>query len=153
MKTGEAAIIWLPRPVFMYITFRILRNVRGLSWLSVKHYYDALNNISKRLRAKNFVRTDIYEIDSLEQLSQVRKILYADSDCMELNERGRRMYSADLNNYYRFASREEFQIIKDKICLMDVPVPSESVRVVEKNVWKRSDNCASTSNRVCMIYL
>ncbi len=49
------------------------------------------------------------------------------------------MYSAGLNNYNRFTSGEEFQKIKDKICLMDVPVPSKVVRAVKKNVWKRSE--------------
>lgn len=117
---------------------RYLTDVRGLSLSSVKHYYDALNNISRRLRKMNLVQKDIYEIDDLEQLAQIREILYTDPDFIEQNERGRRMYSSGLNNYYRFASGEEFQDLKDKILLLDVPVVPQIAKNVENNVWERS---------------
>ena len=117
---------------------RYLTDIRGLSFSSVKHYFDALNNISRKKKKKGLVQKDIYEIGDLEQLERVREILYADSDFMELNERGKRMYSAGLNNYYRFASGEGFQQAKDKICLLDVPMYPEDIRTVEQNLWKRS---------------
>jgi 5-methylcytosine-specific restriction protein A len=82
---------------------RYLTDVRNLSKSSVKHYFDALNNISRRLKAKKLVQTDIYEIGDLKQLLQIREILFADSDFIELNERGRRMYSAGLNKWRGFS--------------------------------------------------
>lgn len=118
---------------------RYLTDIRGLSRSSVNHYFDALNNISKRLRDKNLVKRDIYEIHDLVQLEQVRDILYADAEFIELNERGRRMYSAGLNNYCRFAAGAGFQEAKDKILLLDVPIESEPSIDVERKVWKRSD--------------
>lgn len=117
---------------------RYLTDVRNLSQSSVKHYFDALNNISKRLKAKNLVQIDIYEIGDLKQLLQVREILYADPDFIELNERGKRMYSAGLNNYCRFASGEGFQEAKDKILLLDIPIDPKEAVTIEQNAWKRS---------------
>ncbi len=117
---------------------RYLTDVRNLSQSSVKHYFDALNNISKRLKAKNLVQTDIYEIGDLKQLLRVRKILYADTDFAELDERGRRMYSAGLNNYCRFASGEGFREAKDKILLLDIPIDPKEAVTVEQSAWKRS---------------
>ncbi len=117
---------------------RYLLNVRGLKQRSVDHYFDALNNISRRLKAMNLVENSIYEIADLERLSMVKEILYADPDFKELNNRGNRMYSVGLNNYYRFASGEGFEIAKEKIVVLDIPVsPAEAV-VVSQEVWKRS---------------
>lgn len=118
---------------------RYLTDVRGLSQSSVRHYFDALNNISRRLKDKNLVKKDIYEIQDLEQLGHVREILYADAEFIELNERGRRMYSAGLNNYYRFASGAGFKEAKDKILLFDIPVEPEKAIIVECKTWKRSN--------------
>lgn len=117
---------------------RYLTDVRGLSQSSVKHYFDALNNISRRLKAKNLIKNDIYEVGDLEELDRLRTILYADQDFVEANERGRRMYSAGLNNYYRFATGEEFRKAKDKIILLDVPVAPKTALNIEHDVWKRS---------------
>lgn len=117
---------------------RYLVNVRGLSQSSVRHYFDALNNISRRLKEKGLVKNDVYEISNLDQLSAAREILCADADFIEANERGRRMYSAGLNNYFRFASGEEFELIRDKVSELDVPVAPEAAVVIEQSVWKRS---------------
>lgn len=117
---------------------RYLMNVRNLKMSSVRHYFDALNNISRRLKDKKLVKRDIYEIGDLKQLLEIREVLFADPDFIELNERGKRMYSAGLNNYCRFASGQEFQKAKEKIIFLDIPVEPESAVVLEKNTWKRS---------------
>lgn len=118
---------------------RYLTDIRGLSRSSVNHYFDALNNISRRLKDKNLVKRDIYEIHDLVQLEQVRDILYADTEFIELNERGRRMYSAGLNNYCRFAAGAGFQEAKDRILLLDIPIEPEEAMSVEQKMWKRSN--------------
>lgn len=117
---------------------RYLTDVRGLSDSSVKHYFDALNNISKRLKAKGLVEQDIYEISDIETLDQVRSVLYEDSDFIALNERGKRMYSSGLNNYYRFAVGEGFHEIKSKMSALDVPIAPEEATIVKQSVYKRS---------------
>ncbi len=45
---------------------RYLQTVRGLTMSSVRHYLDALNNISRRLVSRQLVRNDIYEIMDLD---------------------------------------------------------------------------------------
>ena len=117
---------------------RYLTEVRGLSLSSVKHYLDALNNISKRLQAKGLIKRSIYEISSLERLNYIRDVLFADSDFVAMNERGKRMYSAGLNNYCRFASGADFHETQSRMSALDVPVAAEKAVVTEQIVWKRS---------------
>ncbi len=88
---------------------KYLKEVRGLSDASVNHYFDALNHISRRLKAMDLVQQDIYEIADLDRLYLAREALYADINFMAVNERGKRMYSAGMNNYCRF------QVEKDLI--------------------------------------
>ena len=118
---------------------RYLTEVRGLRRSSVLHYYDALNNISRRLKAKGLVEKDIYEIKDINYLESVKKILYEDPDFIEMNERGRRMYSAGLNNYYRFASGEGLILKKEDVLKMDIPLTPDQPIKVEQTVWKRSN--------------
>lgn len=127
-----------PESILKEYYARYLIDVRNLKMSSVRHYFDALNNISKRLKEKNLVKRDIYEIGDLRQLLEIREILFRDSEFIELNERGKRMYSAGLNNYCRFASGQEFQKAREKIIFLDIPVEPESAIMLEKNIWKRS---------------
>ena len=117
---------------------RYLVDVRHLSNSSVKHYLDALNNISKRLKEKNLVESDIYEIADLEQLTIVKSVLFADPDFIALDTRGRRMYSSGLNNYCRFAAGEGFNKIRQEMMILDAPIAPEAARIVEQKVWHRS---------------
>lgn len=116
-----------------------LQVVRWLTLSSAKHYLDALNNISRRLVSKQLVQTDIYEITDLDSLESVREILYADPEFVELNERGKRMYSADLNNYIRFASGEDYKDLFGKMEEMDIPLKLKVPSVVPQTVWNRSN--------------
>lgn len=91
------------------------------------------------------VSVDIYEIMDLQTLSETRELLFADADFVELNNRGQRMYSAGLNNYYRFASGEGFTEVctgnnsLKKMELMDMPIVPEDPRIVQKTEWNRSN--------------
>ena len=118
---------------------RYLQTVRGLTMSSVRHYLDALNNISRRLVSKQLVNADIYEIMDLDYLESVKDILYADPEFIEQNERGKRMYSAGLNNYLRFASGEDYSALFGKMETMDIPLVPEAPVTVEQTVWKRSN--------------
>ncbi len=118
---------------------RYLQTVRSLSASTAKHYLDALNNISRRLVSKQLVQTDIYEITDLDYLEYVRDILYADQEFVELNERGKRMYSAGLNNYIRFASGEDYSALFGKMEAMDIPLKPKALSIVPQTVWNRSN--------------
>lgn len=117
---------------------RYLRDVRGLSESSVNHYFDALNNISRRLKEKGLIQQSIYEIADNDRLDTVREVLYADPEFIALNERGKRMYSAGLNNYCRFTKGEGFHEIRSAVSKLDVPVEPEAAVVIEQTVWRRS---------------
>ena len=117
---------------------RYLNDIRKNSQSTVKHYFDALNNISRRLKEKSLVRENIYEVADIDTLFQLRDILYSDLDFIQANERGRRMYSAGLNNYCRFASGDGFSEIAEKIKTFDVPVPKDQNLTITKTIWKRS---------------
>lgn len=62
---------------------------------------------------------------------------------MELGTRGRRMYSAGLNNYCRFAEGEDFRADKSHILQLDMPidVPVYEAKNARKErfEWRRSD--------------
>lgn len=118
---------------------RYLTDVRGLRQSSVKHYIDALHNISMRLANKGFVKKDIYEILDLDTLHTARELLMADPDFVDLNTRGNHMYSAGLNNYMRFAEGTDFQSTKGQETKMDIPIAVKADGKTEVIVHKRSD--------------
>ena len=118
---------------------RYLTEVRNSSESTVRHYYDALNNISRRLKEKGLITETIYEVESLERLFELRDLLYADEDFIDLNTRGKRMYSAGLNNYCRFASGDHFFEAREKIKVLDVPMVPEKSASSSRSSWKRSN--------------
>lgn len=134
---------------------RYLIEIKGVKQSTVRHYYDALNNISRRLKEKGLIKENIYEVKDLEQLHALRDILYADPDFTEMNERGRRMYSAGLNNYCKFASGEELLMTKESVEKMDIPLMPEEPIIVEQTVWKRSNilrmQALTVANYACEI--
>lgn len=123
---------------------RYLTEIRGSSDSTVRHYIDALNNISRKLKAMDIVRTDIYEIMELDELSEAREKLFSDPDFIAQDVRGRRMYSAGLNNYYRFASGEGFTTgsnigASSKMHLMDIPIEANPPQMMTRVEWSRAN--------------
>lgn len=118
---------------------RYLTEIRGLSQSSVKHYLDALNNISRRLREKDMIQQDIYEIMDTGELASIREFLNSDPDYIALNKRGNNMYSAGLNNYYRFAVAEGLGVEKGNVNKLDVPMEADLPVKVIQQTWKRSN--------------
>ncbi|MBQ6509847.1 MAG: HNH endonuclease [Flexilinea sp.] len=117
---------------------KYLTDARGLNQSSVGHYLDALNNISRRLKNKNLVKNDIYEISELDILIKYREILFSDPDFIELDSRGRRMYSSGLNNYIRFASGDEFRTAVMNITEFDTPIAPPVTVSSDQTTWRRS---------------
>ena len=117
---------------------RYLQDVRKLSRSTVHHYWDALNNISRRLKDMGLVQDDIYEIGDLARLQEVREILFCDADFKALNSRGNQMYSAAFNNYFRFASGEDITKFKARADVLDMPVDVPPSHVSERQIVYRS---------------
>lgn len=118
---------------------RYMVDVRGRSMSTYKHYIDALNNISRNLKAKGLIENDIYEISSLDYLEHCRQALMADAEFVALNTRGNHMYSAGLRNYMNFAMGLDFSKLKDTVNKFDVPVPKPEKIITEKEAYKRSN--------------
>lgn len=118
---------------------RYLIDIRGLKKSTVNHYFDALNNISRKLKSMGLVQEDIYEIGEIERLSEVREILFRDEEFKAQDKRGNQMYSAGLNNYYRFACGDSFSKLKDKVKLLDMPIEMNLRERSEVYRWQRSE--------------
>ncbi len=134
---------------------RYLRDVRGISESSIKHYQDALKYISKYLASIGKIKDTIYEIKDIEQLEILREFLYNDSEFVALNARGHQMYSAGLNNYCKFASGEEFEKLGQKIQLLDIQLPVGVQEMRNSKSWNRSsiikNQVIESSNYECEI--
>ena len=52
-----------------------MKNIKGLSDTSVKHYIGSLRTISKFLREKNLINREIYEVIDIDRLRRLRKIV------------------------------------------------------------------------------
>lgn len=115
-----------------------LKKIRSNSASTITHYISALDVISSYLTQKQKIKNSIYEITNLEDLQLLRESLYNDPFFVEKDERGHRMYSAGLNNYCRFASGENFSLIREEIPLMDFPVPRNEQVLHTSNAFKRS---------------
>ncbi len=117
---------------------KYLKEIRGVSDSTVKHYQDALRHISKYLTGKGKLHQVVYELEDIEELDDLRTYLYADVDFMALDKRGHQMYSAGFNNYYKFASGELFADMYQRITNLDIEIPVAGKNSVRQTVWKRS---------------
>lgn len=124
--------------ILMYYYIRYLKEVRKLKESSVVHYTQALGTISKMLVSKGKIKDSIYEIRDINDLLMIKEYLYNDSEFLSLDIPGHRMYSSGLNNYYRFASGQEFLNIENDIKIMDIEIPKKENSIVLKSYWKRS---------------
>ena len=110
---------------------RYLKNVRQVKDSTANHYIDALNHITRYLVNKDMVEKSIYEISEIGELEVLRTFLKNDKDFIELDKRGHQMYSAGMNNYYKFASGEGFRKIHGTIELLDVEMPAKDFTTTE----------------------
>ena len=102
---------------------KYLKRVRGLSDSSVGHYTQAINRISKLLRDRELIKDTIYELKDIGELEVMRNYVYSDPEFIALDTRGNRMYSAGLNNYYRFALGEELFEKEELLKSLDTVLP------------------------------
>lgn len=117
--------------MLMEYYIKYLKDIRGLSDSTINHYIQALRKISSFLVEKEKIHEMIYEIQDIGELEMLKTYLYNNLEFIDFDERGHRMYSAGLNNYYRFANGEDFANIKNKIEIFDteVPVPEFTTKI------------------------
>lgn len=119
-----------------YVQF--LKKIRNNSISTIGHYLSALDVISLYLVEKGQIKSSLYEVSDIVSLQTIREDLYQDPVFVDKDERGHRMYSAALNNYFRFASGETFLAIQNKMMVMDIaiPVTDKSIQIIDTS--KRS---------------
>ena len=117
---------------------KYLKTVRKVKDSTVKHYQEALKYISKYLVEKGKIQASIYEIRDLVELEIIKEYLYNDPDFVALDKRGHQMYSAGLNNYFKFASGVGLHNIKDEIKKFDMEVAIGKKAISKTESWKRS---------------
>ncbi len=117
---------------------KYLKDIRKVSNTSVEHYKQALKYISRYLKEKGIIKESIYEIQDVEEIEKIKLFLDGDAAFLELDKRGHQMYSAGLNNYYRFASGEGFANLHEGIKVMDIEAPVPKLREHMVEVFGRS---------------
>lgn len=124
--------------MLMQYYIKYLKEVRKLSDSSVGHYTQALNRISKLLREKNLIKETIYELKDIGELEVIKNYVYSDQEFVALDTRGNRMYSAGLNNYYRFAVGEDLFGHQNSLNMLDMQMAKGEKTIVTHEEWKRS---------------
>lgn len=117
---------------------KYLEQVRQVSDSSIKHYTQAINRISKFLREKGLIQNSIYELGDIEELENMRNYVYSDEEFIALDTRGNRMYSASLNNYYRFALGVGLFEKEDSLKSLDMALPIGEKTIITREEWRRS---------------
>ncbi|MCR5202878.1 MAG: HNH endonuclease [Lachnospiraceae bacterium] len=117
---------------------RYLRDVRQLKESSVKHYLDAIKYISKLLVSQGRINESLFEIHDVGELEIIKEYLKTDKEFIELDTRGHRMYSVGFNNYFRFASGEDFAKMNKSIEILDVKIQPDPIKTRLENYRNRS---------------
>lgn len=129
---------YMDQYVLMMYYEKYLQEIRKVSDSSIEHYQRALRYISNFLVRKGKIKQSIYEIQDIEELELLKEYLQSDSEFIDLNIRGHRMYSAGFNHYFRFASGQGFKDLHHQMQVMDIKIPVADKQVTTMNTWKRS---------------
>jgi len=109
---------------------KYIMNVRGLSPKTAYNYHHALVKIAKVLKEKGWYEFEsIYEIDSYADLKELESSLKKNTEFVELDERGKNMYTAGLHNYMQFIEGEHFKRVENPLRLLDSKIPVAPKRV------------------------
>lgn len=89
----------------MEVSFgRYLSEVLGLR--SAGHYLASVRTAARYLREKGLIDGELFEVESLSKLRELRDVLYEDAAFMDQNAVGNNMYSVGLNHFVDFLGLE-----------------------------------------------
>lgn len=115
---------------------KYLTEIRGLKKASVNHYMEGLDStVSRYLAQHGLVQKSIFEIRTIEDLQEIKRILLKDKDFHDMDERGHRMYSAAFNRYMDFADGEwikAYQNGSEELEKFDEPFPVKEYRLIDQ---------------------
>lgn len=67
------------------------------------------------------VQIDLFDVDSISELYKIQEFLSHDSEYLEKNNRGNRMYSSGMKKYFEFLSSDSV-ISENSLVLLDTPL-------------------------------
>ena len=123
----------------MEVSFgRYLSEVLGLR--SAGHYLTSVRTAARYLREKGLITGELFEVESLLKLRELRDVLYADAAFKDQNAIGNNMYSVGLNHFVDFlglevsgdAAADQKMLTGDDLVKLDVPIdkPARAPKVV-----------------------
>ena len=123
----------------MEVSFgRYLSEVLGLR--SAGHYLTSVRTAARYLREKGLITGELFEVESLSKLRELRDVLYADAAFKDQNAIGNNMYSVGLNHFVDFlglevsgdAAADQKVLTNDDLVKLDVPIdkPARAPKVV-----------------------
>ena len=123
----------------MEVSFgRYLSEVLGLR--SAGHYLTSVRTAARYLRAKGLIDGELFEVESLSKLRELRDVLYGDATFKDQNAVGNNMYSVGLNHFVDFLGLEvrgdaaavPKVLTNDDLVKLDAPIdkPARAPKVV-----------------------
>lgn len=123
----------------MEVSFgRYLSEVLGLR--SAGHYLTSVRTAARYLREKGLIDGELFEVESLSKLRELRDVLYRDAAFKDQNAIGNNMYSVGLNHFVDFLGLEvggeaaavRKVLTNDDLVKLDAPIakPAEAPKVV-----------------------
>ena len=123
----------------MEVSFRrYLSEVLGLR--SAGHYLTSVRTAARYLREKGLIDGELFEVESLSKLRELRDVLYEDEAFKNQNAIGNNMYSVGLNHFVDFLGLEvggdaaavPKVLTNNDLVKLDAPIakPAEAPKVV-----------------------
>lgn len=126
--------------IFLSEIYEKNKNGDHLSPSSVNHYaVESIRKINEVLSLLEPTFTSLYDVESIEELTRLKKVLLSNPEFVDLDTRGNRMYSAGFNRFMDFALGQTMKGIDKKIELMDIKEPIPDYVVKKESVIPNRD--------------
>lgn len=114
-----------------------IKITRGVTDSTVNHYITGLNTLNSLLKKYKWPITDVFTTTTKEELDSIKLFVLTNSEFINKDTVGNRMYSAAFNHFYRFAC-EDVNFFKTRIGSMDIVVPVSKQVVTTQTGWLRN---------------
>lgn len=98
-----------------------------LSNSSIKKYLNVINEINLELIEQNIIQSPLDEIDSIEELEDLKNNYFLIPENKEKNKRGNNMYSSGFNNFISYKKSSDIS-----------PLTNNIVRYNDNDIFKRT---------------
>ena len=128
----------------MEVSFRrYLSEVLGLR--SAGHYLTSVRTAARYLREKGLIDGELFEVESLSKLRELRDVLYRDAAFKDQNAVGNNMYSVGLNHFVDFlglgaggdAAAVPKVLTNDDLVKLDAPIDKPAMAPKVVYGWNR----------------